>query len=67
MWRWASVTRQVTAALVLAEVDAGRLALDTSVARYLPDFAGPTARDVLAFDRALVRHRLVSPACRCAT
>ena len=36
--RWASVTKAVTAVLVLQEVDAGRLSLDAPVSRYLPDW-----------------------------
>lgn len=54
VWRWASVTKQVTAALVLRQVDAGRIALDAPVARYLPDFAGPTGGAVTV--RHLLQH-----------
>jgi D-alanyl-D-alanine carboxypeptidase len=36
--RWASVTKTVTAVLVLQEVDAGRLSLDAPVSTYLPDW-----------------------------
>ncbi|MBU2167893.1 MAG: beta-lactamase family protein [Alphaproteobacteria bacterium] len=36
--RWASVTKSVTAVLVLQEVDAGRLSLDTPLSTYLPDW-----------------------------
>ncbi|HEV2081385.1 MAG TPA: serine hydrolase domain-containing protein [Brevundimonas sp.] len=36
--RWASVTKSVTAVLVLQEVDAGRLSLDAPLSRYLPDW-----------------------------
>lgn len=36
--RWASVTKSVTAVLVLQEVDAGRLSLDAPVSTYLPDW-----------------------------
>ena len=36
--RWASVTKSVTAVLVLREVDAGRLSLDAPVSAYLPDW-----------------------------
>ena len=45
-WRWASVTKQVTAALVMQEVDSGRIALDAPVTRYLPGFGGPTGGQV---------------------
>lgn len=37
-WRWASVSKMITAILVLQQVDEGRLALDGSVATYLPAF-----------------------------
>lgn len=46
VWRWASVTKQVTAALVMQEVDSGRIALDAPVTRYLPTFGGPTGGQV---------------------
>lgn len=48
--RWASVTKSVTAVLVLQEVDAGRLSLDAPVSRYLPDWpvnADATLRQLL--------------------
>jgi CubicO group peptidase (beta-lactamase class C family) len=53
-WRWASVTKQVTAALVMQQVDSGRIALDEPVTRYLPDFAGPTGSAVTV--RQLLQH-----------
>jgi CubicO group peptidase (beta-lactamase class C family) len=53
-WRWASVTKQVTAVLVLQQVEAGRLRLDQSVADVLPEFRGPTARQVTV--RQLLQH-----------
>lgn len=53
-WRWASVTKQVTAVLVLQEVAAGRLALDAPIGRVLPSFRGPTASRVTV--RHLLRH-----------
>ncbi len=36
-WRWASVTKQVVAVAVMRQVEAGRLALDTPVAAYVPE------------------------------
>ena len=35
-WRWASVSKQVAAALAMRQVQAGRLGLDDPVARHLP-------------------------------
>lgn len=48
--RWASVTKAVTAVLILQEVDAGRLSLDAPVSTYLPDWpvnADATLRQLL--------------------
>ncbi len=53
-WRWASVTEQVTAVLVMQQVEAGRLLLDETLADALPGFAGPTARQVTI--RHLLQH-----------
>ncbi len=36
VWRWASVTKQLTATIVMQEVEAGRLDLDTPVTAYWP-------------------------------
>jgi CubicO group peptidase (beta-lactamase class C family) len=54
VWRWASVTKQVTAVLVMQEVDAGRLSLESTVAELLPEFTGPTGRQVTV--RRLLQH-----------
>ena len=51
VWPWASVTKQVTATLVMREVARGRLALDAPAARYLPALVAggrsPTIRELL--------------------
>jgi D-alanyl-D-alanine carboxypeptidase len=52
VWRWASVSKQVAATLVMREVDAGRVELDQPLSRYLPSFKGPSA------ERITVRHLL---------
>lgn len=54
VWRWASVSKQVTAALAMREVDAGRLQLDDTLARHLPGFTGPAATQVTV--RQLLQH-----------
>jgi D-alanyl-D-alanine carboxypeptidase len=54
-WRWASVTKQVIATLVMQEVAAGRIDLDQPVATYLPTFASPNANLVTV--RQLLRHQ----------
>ena len=55
LWRWASVTKQVIATLVLQEVAAGRVDLDQPVAQYLPGFRSPNAGLVTV--RQLLRHQ----------
>ena len=54
-WRWASVTKQVIATLVMQEVVAGRIDLDRPVATYLPGFKSANAR--LVSVRQLLRHQ----------
>ena len=51
-WLWASVTKQVTAVLIMQQVEAGTLSLDGTIRTYLPGFAGAggdtvTVRQVL--------------------
>jgi len=41
-FRWASVTKQLTALLVMQEVEAGRLSLTGTIRQYLPTFSGPS-------------------------
>lgn len=53
-WRWASVTKQLTAALVLRHVAAGRLALDATLATVLPGVALPNADRITV--RMLLQH-----------
>lgn len=38
IWRWASVTKQLTATIAMQEVEAGRLDLDKPVTAYWPDW-----------------------------
>lgn len=45
-WRWASVTKQITATIAMQDVAAGRLDLDAPITRYLPGFKGPTAKQI---------------------
>lgn len=54
-WIWASITKQVTAMLVMQEVERGRLALDTPVGTYLAEFAGRpmTVRQLLQHQSGL--------------
>ncbi|GAC1408565.1 MAG: hypothetical protein NVSMB69_10110 [Novosphingobium sp.] len=52
-WLWASVTKQVTATMVMQQVEAGRLVLDQPIHPYLPWFAGPSG------DKVTIRHLLL--------
>lgn len=54
-WRWASVTKQITAVMVMQQVAAGRIGLDQPVTRYLPDFAGADGGRITI--RQLLQHR----------
>lgn len=58
-WRWASVTKQVIAVLVMQEAARGRINLDKPVARYLPAFASPNAKRITV--RQLLRHQTGLP------
>ena len=53
-WLWASVTKQVTAVLVLQQVEAGTLSLDGTIRDYLPDFAGANGGKITL--RQLLQH-----------
>jgi D-alanyl-D-alanine carboxypeptidase len=54
VWRWASVTKQITATIAMQEVAAGRLDLDTPIIRYLPDSKAPFAKRITS--RMLMQH-----------
>lgn len=54
VWRWASISKQLAAVLVMQEVTRGRIDLDAPVSRYLPDWSSPNA--ATARVRDLLRH-----------
>lgn len=54
VWRLASVTKQLTALIVMQEVAAGRLALDRPIRDYWPDWPGVFADQITT--RMLLRH-----------
>jgi CubicO group peptidase (beta-lactamase class C family) len=54
VWRWASVSKQLVATLVMQEVDAGRLALDTPIKAYVPGLELANADKVTL--RQLLQH-----------
>lgn len=53
-WLWASVTKQVTAILVMQQVEAGKLSLDKTIRTYLSDFASASGDRVSL--RQLLQH-----------
>jgi CubicO group peptidase (beta-lactamase class C family) len=58
-WRWASVTKQVIAVLVMREVERGKIDLDKPVATYLPAFRSANAGTATV--RNLLQHRAGLP------
>lgn len=54
-WHWASVTKQLTAILVMQEVARGTIDLSAPIARYLPAFASPNASTITV--EQLLRHQ----------
>ena len=46
VWRWASVTKQITATIAMQEAAAGRLDLDAPIITYLPDSKAPNAASI---------------------
>ena len=59
LWRWASVTKQVVATIVMQEVAKGKIDLDKPVSLYLPNFKSPNAAKVTV--RMLMRHETGLP------
>lgn len=55
VWRWASVTKQLTALIAMQEVAAGRIELDSPVARYWPDWKAANVGTITI--RQLLRHQ----------
>ena len=55
LWRWASVTKQVIATLIMQEVAKGSIDLDKPVSTYLPGFKSPNAAKITI--RHLLRHQ----------
>jgi D-alanyl-D-alanine carboxypeptidase len=53
-WRWASVSKQVTAVLAMQSVEQGHLSLDARLQDLLPDFSSPQAASITV--RQLLQH-----------
>ena len=58
-WRWASITKQLAAAIAFQEQAAGRLDLDSPVSRYWPEWTAPNARTIRIRD--LLNHNSGMP------
>lgn len=58
-WRWASVTKQMIAILIMQQVESGAIDLDAPVSAYLPAFASANAKT--ATIRNLLQHRARLP------
>ena len=54
-WRWASVTKQMIAILVMQQVERGKIDLDKAASVYLPNFSSPNADTVTV--RQLMQHQ----------
>lgn len=61
VWRWASITKQLTAVIAMQEVEAGRLDLDAPVARYWPEWTAPNAGTIRIRDLLLHNSGLPQP------
>jgi D-alanyl-D-alanine carboxypeptidase len=61
VWRWASITKQLTAILAMQEVAAGRLDLEAPVARYWPDWKAKNASSIRIRDLLLHNSGLPQP------
>jgi D-alanyl-D-alanine carboxypeptidase len=55
VWRWASVTKQLIATLIMQQVAAGRITLDKPISAYIPAFKSPNASAITV--RQLLRHQ----------
>lgn len=61
VWRWASITKQLTAVVAMQEVAAGRLDLDAPISRYWPEWKGPAAKQIRIRDLLMHRSGLPQP------
>lgn len=61
IWRWASITKQLTAIIAMQEVAAGRLDLDAPISRYWPEWKGPAGKQIRIRDLLMHRSGLPQP------
>jgi CubicO group peptidase (beta-lactamase class C family) len=61
IWRWASITKQLTAVLAMQEVARKRLDLDAPVTRYWPEWKAPQGAKIRIRDLLMHRSGLPQP------
>ena len=61
VWRWASITKHLTAVIAMQEVARGKLDLDAPIARYWPEWRGPNAATIRIRDLLLHNSGLPQP------
>lgn len=61
VWRWASITKQLTAVIAMQEVAKGKIDLDAPVARYWPEWRAPNAGKIRIRDLLLHNSGLPQP------
>lgn len=61
VWRWASITKQLAAVLVMQEVAKGTLDLDAPISRYWPEWPGPNGMTIRLQDLLLHNSGLPQP------
>ena len=61
IWRWASITKQLTAVLAMQEVANGHLDLDSPISRYWPEWKAKHAASIRIRDLLLHNSGLAQP------
>lgn len=61
IWRWASITKQLTAVLAMQQVAAGKMDLEAPVSRYWPEWKAPNAGKIRIRDLLLHNSGLPQP------
>ena len=61
VWRWASITKQLTAVIAMQEIERGRLDLDAPVSRYWSEWRAPNASTIRIRDLVMHNSGLPQP------
>jgi D-alanyl-D-alanine carboxypeptidase len=61
VWRWASITKQLTAVIAMQEVAAGTLDVDAPIARYWPEWRSANSKSARVRDLMLHNSGLPQP------